>query len=63
MWSSVGEVYPAYVNPVQAPVGQVLVNEPQVVRQVEYRPVQPPSAPYETNQEQQHYYTRRLWIC
>jgi len=60
MWSSVGEVYPAYATLLPAPVGQVLVSEPQVVRQIEYRPIQPPQAPYELIQD---VYSRRLWVC
>jgi len=59
MWSSVGEVYPVHVSPSQAPVGAILVAEPQVVRQIDYLPVQPAKAPYELQQE----YSRRLWVC
>jgi len=58
MWPSVSEVYPAYANLLPAPVGQVLVSEPQVVRQAEYRPVKPPEAPYELT-----VYSKRLWVC
>jgi len=58
MWSSISEVYP--VIPTIAPVGHVLVVEPQVVQEVEYRPIQPPKAPYELTQD---VYSRRLWIC
>ena len=59
MWSSPLEVYPVHVSPSQAPAGTILVAEPQVTRQVDYLPVQPPKAPYELQQE----YSRRLWIC
>ena len=59
VWSTPLEVYPVHVSPSQAPVGTVLVAEPQVVRQVDYLPVQSAKAPYGLQQE----YSRRLWVC
>ena len=59
MWSTLLEVYPVHVSPSQAPVGAILVAEPQVVREVDYLPIQPPKAPYGLQQE----YSRRLWVC
>jgi len=60
MWSSPLELYPVHVIPTQAPSGQVYVAEPQVAyRSKEYLPIQPPTAPYEIQQE----YSRRFWIC
>jgi hypothetical protein len=60
MWSTVSEVYPTYLNPSQAPVGSVRVVEPQVVREYDYRLIQPPAAPYELTDKM---YAKRLWIC
>ena len=60
MWSSVSEVYPSYLSISQAPQGSVLIVEPQVIREYDYRPVQPPKGPYELTQD---FYSRRLWIC
>jgi hypothetical protein len=60
MWSSPLELYPVHIAPVQASSGQAHVMEPQVTYRVkEYLPIQPPTAPYEIQQE----YTRRLWVC
>jgi len=60
MWSTVSEVYPSYLALSQAPQGSVRVVEPQVSIQLDYRLIQPPLSPYET---QQHIYSRRLWLC
>ena len=46
MWSDVTTLYPSHIAPT-APVGQVLVTEPQVIRERDYMRVQPPSKPYE----------------
>jgi hypothetical protein len=46
MWSSPLELYPIHVAPTITPVGQVLVTEPQVIREQDYMRVQPPSEPY-----------------
>jgi len=59
MWSTVSEIYPSYLSPSQAPEGSLRVSEPQVIREADYLPVQPPKAPYGPSQE----YSRRLWIC
>jgi len=60
VWSTVSEVYPSHLSLSQAPQGSVLVVEPKVIREVHYRPVQPPAAPYELTTNT---YSRRLWIC
>ena len=60
MWSDIGEVYPTYYSPSQAPEGSVRVAEPQVIREYDYRPVQPQKAPYDLTPD---YYSKRLWIC
>ena len=46
MWSDIAALYPSYTAPSTAPVGQVLLNEPQVIREEDYMCVQPPSKPY-----------------
>ena len=46
MWSSIAELYPSYIAPATAPVGQVLIIEPQVIRERDYMIVQPISKPY-----------------
>jgi len=40
MWSTIGEVYPVYVSATIAPVGQVLINEPQTTDVTERYSVQ-----------------------
>jgi hypothetical protein len=60
MWSTVSEVYPTYFSPSQAPQGSVLIVEPQVIREYDYRFIRPPMAPYELTE---HQYSKRLWIC
>ena len=47
MWSDVTTLYPSHIALSTAPVGQVLVTEPQVIREQDYMRVQPPSKPYE----------------
>jgi hypothetical protein len=47
MWSDVTNLYPTHIAPSAAPVGQVLVTEPQVIREQDYMRVQPPSKPYQ----------------
>ena len=54
------EVYPTYFSPSQAPVGSVLLVEPQVIRHYDYRPIQPQKPPYELTAD---YYAKRLWVC
>jgi len=47
MWSDVTNLYPTHIAPSTAPVGQVLVTEPQVIREhSDYMRVQAPSKPY-----------------
>jgi len=60
MWSSTTEIYPVYLSPSQAPIGTVVIVEPQVALVTDYRPVQPPKGPYELTED---FYARRLWIC
>ena len=47
MWSDTTSLYPTHIAPSTAPVGQVLLNEPQVIRRQDYMRVQPPSKPYQ----------------
>jgi len=47
MSSSITSLYPSNIAPTIAPVGQVLVTEPQVIRERDYMRVQPPSKPYQ----------------
>jgi hypothetical protein len=61
MWSSVTSINPIHQSSMLAPAGSSIVAEPQVDTIVQaYRPVQPPSAPYEILH---NVYTRRLWVC
>lgn len=46
MWSDVASVYPSHIAPTIAPMGQVLVIEPQVIREQDYIRVQPANKPY-----------------
>ena len=60
MWSDVATLYPTHVAPDTAPVGQVLVIEPQTKEiKAEYLVVQPSKKPYEVQQD----YSRRVWVC
>ena len=54
------EGYPTYFSPSQAPVGSVLLVEPQVIRDYDYSPIQPQKPPYELTAG---YYAKRLWVC
>jgi len=56
MWSSVGELYPVYFAPLQAPPGQVKIIEP-TTEIVDYYQVKPPGKPYEILS-----YSTKKWV-